>query len=418
MLHDFSLVRRVSQEKNFWVPSALEMMHTLHLMDKIVIRKFKARREALLMCPPVHVQYFAIIWSLQTARCLLYAGYLDSDADQSFLRNFFERYPPQNIPIPGPLLPFFKAVTTFRHENGTYKRISPGFPQNSLTQSGTTGNGKHITENASNSLFPNVPFLVDITDAYTGKIVLDTAKSFVPWNEGFPFELDDATDATKHFKADKTLGGCKFTKDVSTYGHNAFAVFSTPGIKEKILMNDNVANNVFNYVSDLRNPNASTSEYEVEGLQDWLRMESMSWFAELLGPMSEYADLFQGSGTLNDCSLDGPSSGAYVYRHEHSDRLVKPRCPADKKSNFELAGNLWTTISTPQPIDERLSALTQVHSRLNEGHWFEILNPGTSSGRKGNVWKLGPIYGPSDKITASYSLETSINKLLNEKKTG
>jgi hypothetical protein len=416
MLHDFSLVRRVPQERNYWVPNAQAMMQTLNLMDKTVIRKFKARREALLMCPPVHVEYYAILWSLQTARCLLFAGYLESDKDQSFLRNFFDRYPPQNLPIAGPLLPFFKAVTTFRHENGTYKRISPGFPADSLSQT-TPADGAHIRNNQANLFFPNVPFIVDLIGRMMKNVKLNTSKDFIPWTEEFPFEIDDATDNTKYFKDAKIIGGKKFEKNVDNWHAMQFAAMGTPGIKHKIPMNDAIANNVFNYISDLQNPNAKDTEYQVDGLQDWLRMEDMSWFTEILGPMAEHAELFQGSGTLNDCQVDGPSSGAYVYRYENSVRSDRPRFPFDKKATFELSGNLFTTISSSQPIDERLSALTQINCRLDKDHWFEKVAP-KSHGRNGNVWKLGPVYGPSDRITSSLTMENSVSKLLNEKKTG
>jgi len=412
VMHDYALIRRVKQPSNFFVPNAIGMMTVLNMMDKILIRKFRARRAAMMMFPPLHVMYYSILWSLQTARCLDYAGYLENTLDSIFLSRFLDLYPPETMPIAGPLLPFFKAVTTFRHENGLYRRISPSFPISSLRSLDHDA----VRSQTSSVFFPNVPVITDVVGRMISSAQAATdPRKFKGWPAPFPFEYEDAADPTQGYKNDVNLGGHKFSKDPSTWNAAEQAALITPGLAHKWNINPDVADNSSLYLDDLKNPNATTATYPVVDLQTWMRMTKLTWFANLLPAMAEHANLTIGHGTLADCSLDGPSAGAYVYKYKDSDEAPKfPRFPFDPLSLQEMSGSVFTTISTPSAVDERLGAMTQVHGNLASNHPLhdQLPNP---HGRSGNVWDIRPIYGPSVEVSTLSTIQIALEKFLDPK---
>uniref|UniRef100_A0AAU6MX92 Capsid protein n=1 Tax=Rhizoctonia solani partitivirus 20 TaxID=3162544 RepID=A0AAU6MX92_9VIRU len=128
-------------------------------------------------------------------------------------------------------------------------------------------------------------------------------------------------------------------------------------------------------------------------------MQDLTWFQSFLGPMSDYANLFNGSGTLADCSPDGPPVGAYIFTYTGK---IAPSTPLasgpittlDSKGVFELIGKIRTTQEIEEPIPERMAALTHIHARLPADHFFKSTNTSGAS-RNGNVWSQTPVYGPT-----------------------
>ncbi|BDB07476.1 coat protein [Tulasnella partitivirus 1] len=416
-MHDYTLIRRVKQKENYFVPSAARMMNTLYNMDRIIIKKFKARRAATTMLPIINIEYFALLWSIQTARCLQFAGYLEDVEDQTFLSTFLERYPPETLPIPGPLLPFFKAVTTFRPENPLHKRVSPGFPANALRPAATNGN--QVSQNTSNLLFPNVPMIVDTVDRYlkhlygndyTEEPTADKIKSLKHAGLNyFPFSKAALTD--NEYSTDINIGGFNFVKDYNVWTDVPITAMQTPGLNAPVPCNLDVLKSAASSVEDLANPNASTREYYTTGLQTWLRMTKMNWFAQLLVPMSEYSALWIGSGTLADCSVDGPSAGAHVFRYSDSESApARTYFPFGSSAAYDLIGHVYTSVASPQIVDERLGAFTQVHVKMASNHWYQ---PSAASRRNGNVWDIRPIYGPSVEVTSASTVSVALEKFIN-----
>lgn len=391
--------RRIKYVHNQFVPNLAAMFWILYTMDSIVIRKFRARRSAQLLAPPMNILYFAELVCIQVARCQSYARQFQNSEDEVFLDTFLKRYPPETISIPGFLLPFFKALTTYIVQNEQYKRVSPRFPFAAFS-SPAHGTDYHWSSSTTcGAIFPCLPLIVAMAIKFKAQMMKASPKvadfKTLEWFLG-----SVATGKTDEFTTRVDLGYVEFNKDCKTWTANNVSCFNCPGLAYPLPLSKHIIESLADEeIDNYKLPDNSTAKPKIKTLQSFMCMEDLSWFGSFLGPMADYANLFNGSGTLADCSPDGPSVGANVFTYSAtSTAIAKPALCADmtlnKASAFPFIGKMTTTQNVEEPTTERLSALTHIHARIPSNHYARAANLAANV-RAGNVWNQRPIYGPS-----------------------
>jgi len=412
VVRDFNIPRRVKFEISTFVPNLSALFAVLFEMDKFATKKFKVRRALLSYSPAHNILWFSFLVNLQVARCLAYAQKLSDPDDIDTLETLIQTFPPEKLHIPGPLLPFFKALTTYKVQNELYGRVSPAFPMPWLH---FVGNNNNVTNNNAGPVFPHFPVIVDLIRHYhTDLSTVDEKKLADKFSKFYPFELADTSDPSKGFKASIELGGHTYDKDPSKWDDNAAAVICNPALRYRPPYNKDLVSNLKDVLEDYSMPTPNQASTTNNCLKDILCVQSVAWIRDFLAPMAAYASIWKGSGTLADCSLDGPSVGAYIVTYsENETKPKKPVHPFDPASRFNLSGRIRTTQGSKEPITERLAALTQIHARLSSDNWFK--NFAANRSRLGNAWNQGPVYGPSNEDHSLQSISEAIPRFLEDR---
>lgn len=421
LVKDHILPRRIKFSDNAYTPNASGLFAILHEMDTAIVRNFQARRTCLSLNPVVNQIYFAFLFSLQTARCMSYDQRLDEDDDVT-LKSFLDSFPAEHLAIPGPLLPFYKAITTYKVQNAIHKRVCPVFPENTISKDDTAATST-ITHNYCAMAFPNVPLTISVLSELYGKFeTYDQSKSIdenlgfkdkVNPRSAFPFTYADKDDHSKGYTP-KDIAGHKFTANTNAapWSQNIAQSIANPALRYWPALTPDLLMNIKNYGCDVSFPSvpADSSEFN---LKYWLCISKKKWFRPLIGQMADYSQLWTGSGTLADCAIDGPATGSYVYNYIASeDAPATPKAAFDPKSHFDLNGQTFTTQGSPEPITELLSVLTHIHCRPPPDHPARTAYSAAHR-RFGTVWTNGPIYGPSNVNYTYDSLSETIKRFIN-----
>lgn len=407
LVRDISLPRRVTFVHNTFVPNTTGLFYTLSLMDKMLAKTFKARRSHQMMNPYAHTLYFAILVAVQTARCMKYANVLDSEEDLSFLEIFLDNFPPEKLAIPGPLLPYFKALTTFKHQNEQYSRVTPAFPAESIDCSAPQ---YHVRECYAGPIFPNVPVSVALYNMF--KTAVTAADSSAFHDAHWPFTLDTTnTDTPQHYTADVVVAGYSFAADRAWNilpAHN----LNSPSSRFRPILPRDFFTNLKDNIDDWHSAPITTPTTQISSLRAYLSMNRMTWFKSFLAPMSIYSSMWIGSGSLADCSVDGPAPGAYINRYQQNPTApTTPDKAFDSNAHFTLSTRMYTTHGTPEPINERIAAYSQIHSRLSTDHPMNNYLAAHRY-RAGNVWDARPLYGPGSQDYTYETLEESLRRFV------
>nr|BBU59847.1 capsid protein [Rosellinia necatrix partitivirus 19] len=407
LVHDVVLPRRIKFVESTFVPNLSGCFYVLYLMDSLIGKTFKARRAHQLMNPFAHQLYFSILVSVQVARCMKFAHLLERNEDISFLDTFLQLYPPEKLAIPGPLLPFFKAICTYKVQNELFARVSPAFPNQAINAG---ANGRQVSHMTASILFPHVPIAASLFRLFHTAVQGSNDGAFYTGNKHWPFTLADANTPNGDYAAAVTLGGFTFAVD-RNWSNTEINALTNPASRYRPKMPRDLYTNVHDNIDDFAVPpvpsNATIS------LQRWFCMQQMKWFNTFLAPMAAYSSLWIGSGSLADCSIDGPSVGAYTCRYQPSENAPTYTNPYPfmTELHFNLSTRMYTSQGSPEPVTEKMAAFTQIHGRLATDHPY-IGTLDAASYRAGPVWDARPMYGPSTEDFTHESMQESLRRFI------
>jgi len=276
----------------------------------------------------------------------------------------------------------------------------PTFPQHLFS-------GQPVNAVDSFSLFPNIPLLVSNLIKYHETMM--TAPEFKDSKaiaqRPTIIDLKKVDDAKSSDTYTVVVAGFSYQfPDLNT---RIAESLNSPISRYSFPVNKDLHDTLKYSIEDYELPKMTDSTYTSTNLQTFLSMSKIQWFKSFLSPMEEYAAIFEGSGTLSDCSPDGPSAAAYVSQYTaldaNSEARKVPKTIYDVNAQFPLSSRLYTTQGSPQPETEILVGLTQIHCVLPKHHFAKTHYANASSQRKGSirngdVWNARPLYGPSNEI--------------------
>lgn len=380
-----------------YAPSALMMFYLVHLVNNLLVDHFYFKRYAPDYHPYILRLYFGIVFIVQALRAGHDAKVLDPEQHE-FLTRFLANYPPETLPIPGPLLALFKTLCTSQPEIQSYGKVYPSMP----AQPGPATRDGFVAQLQIILCLPQIPAIFALLE-----------------------DLNDVINATPptYPKKGKHIPVAAAAK---TFGHHAFPAQATRSDLEKwslicsgleypceadAKLNEAFAERYDNFDFPTTDAADDTSNYYgFTGLH-----QSMSWFSNVRDVAAAAALYFEGSGTLADCSPTGIVSNQFQV--VYSDPATAPPAPtkvADKASLFPFAFRLATTARSPPALAEALAAMAQTHVRFPTNHPFAH-DIGRAATRIGSFWDVRPIERSSEDEESFNALPGIVKKMMKSK---
>lgn len=152
------------------------MDYILHLINVQLVDNFYFRRA----CPDYHPYilrlYYGILFWMQCIRAGNHAKDIDVDAHQ-VLTMFLEAFPPETLPISGPLLGLFKTLCCSQPEIPTYGVVFPSLPSNP----GPERRDSFMNANPISHVLPNIPAIFALLSDLNSKLnPADDAQAVYP----------------------------------------------------------------------------------------------------------------------------------------------------------------------------------------------------------------------------------------------
>ncbi|AYV61426.1 coat protein [Rhizoctonia oryzae-sativae partitivirus 1] len=378
-----------------YYPSALMMDYIVHVINEHLVDHFYFKR----YCPDYHPYilrlYFGILFYIQVMRAMLDVKTLPDDQHQ-FLVQFLEIYPPSRLPIPGPLVTYFKTLCSSQPEILQYGKVYPAIPSapGPITRSAFVN-----SDSAVSIVQPNIPGILALLYDLNSLISADPA---VYPKKG------------KHIPV---------TDKAVTFGHHAFPAQATRTDTEKwslvssglqypceadAKLNDGFAERYENF--DLPATDASD---DLRNIANFLSLnKSRSWFSQVRDVADAVSAYTVGSGTLADCSPTGIVANQIQVQYLTPSTLpTAPTQIADKKSLFPFSYRMTTTMRTPPTLAEALAASAQTNVRMFPTHPF-LGEFGNSDHRTGKFWDIRPIESSSSSYETYFSIKEIVKKMI------
>lgn len=375
---DVSTVLR--KEPSTFVPNAHVLYYVLSQMDDLMTMNRTWNSKEVRWCPLLSRIYVGILFYIQTFRVMRTAGIASSEVKQ-ILRDFESEFDYSNVPIPGPLVPFFKALSASQPPYEEYGVVSPIIPRDI----GCTDATGHALREPLCYLLPN---LAGLFNSYANILRVDQGNA-LPWDYNFSTPTGAA--------APVAYNGATLQLQVASI---------SPGTVYPLVWNQRKRNDFQRSLTRIRGiPSIAGNAGEVS-LTDLIGLsDNPRWFGELTGIMTMYCQYFQGSTSLSTCStLDGPCAQFIcVGTDDYPDRTTHITGLADERIGFYARAE--SSRIDDSPPSSAYSLLTQINWRppLNFGHTDD--NIGTvGSTLTGPWWNVAPLRSQSQRYSPTVGI--------------
>jgi len=378
---------------NFW-PSALKMDYIVHLLNMQLVDHFYFKRYSPDYHPYVFRLYCAIVFYIQCLRAGLDVKAIPEDQHQ-FVVQFLEAFPPAKLPIPGPLLPLFKALCSSQPEIPQYGKVYPKVP----AHPGPVLRSSFRNADSVSFMQPNVPGIFALLEDLNSRI------------NGEPPQIPKKG---KHIPVNG---------QARTFGHHSFPAEATRSDDDKWSLvssglqypceADIKLNEAFSERYDNFDFPPTASEDNLSSIAAFLSMDkSRAWFAQVRDVADAVASYTNGSGTLADCSPTGLVSNQILVQYlTPAIPIQPPRQSADKHSLFPFSIKLNTTMRSPPALAEALAAFSEINVRMFPTHPY-VGDFGSTAYRTGSFWKIRPIEKSDSDEETYLSLNEIIKKMV------
>jgi hypothetical protein len=156
----FSFNSNPAPEKSTYVPYSGMLFKCLYYMETHLCSNRYFSSKLPYWCPYTERIYYGTLFFIQILRCMKYANMLNGHL-RALLRDFEEEFDLSNLPIAGPLVPFFRALCVCQPPLEEYEVVLPFIPYDNGTDGATDG----MLHADIRVLLPN---LVALRRAYNG----------------------------------------------------------------------------------------------------------------------------------------------------------------------------------------------------------------------------------------------------------
>lgn len=274
-----------------FLPTTQNLFEVVYFMDCLISDDNSFQNTGLPWHPFISNIYFAVLTYIQALRAMLHARQ-GSPATRLWTEQFLRDYPPERLPIPGPLLPIFKSICTSQPKITQYGLISPLIPE----IIGPNDASELFMENTAYACLPNVPFLIGL------------ANSII---QAQPEEIPDYDDP-----ATFTEGNTPHINEAhfpNVWTQDIRILLSQPGSLHRPTVSADIVE-TFNSEGINLNLPVLDNATPTRSIQDFLCLNISSWFDNIIPIMAEYSTHFKESSHLGDCSPFGPPTGLVSTR--------------------------------------------------------------------------------------------------------
>lgn len=392
-----------------FVPSAYMMYYTVHLMDDTIRKNsyFKKLQDA--WHPFVSRIYFGILFYIQTLRAQLSLDTIDFTS-RNFLKKFLSDYPPERLPVPGPLVTLFECLAPARPGSTLRTYVTPAIPEKVGPQ---TANLliDYSAENAGVLILPNIPMLIGFAN-----LITNAQPNAIP-----DFTIRDSFNDT----VDRSLNGSVFT--ALNWTQEQRVALLLPGMLHPP-ETDRAIDTSFNVYGKRLNLPQIVGTTRIRDVPSYLQLNTdNNWFGEILPIMSSYCEFFTDSRSLAECRI--PDTSSPLITTEYKKNSVKQEPYIIDSLNYAFPNVTCVTLEamhhTPETNIAPGSAMIAQSSQLNVkvtaenvGLWQHIGQIDYT--RFGPYWFVSPEkrYSVSESsyksksaiITSVYALSKPANK--------
>lgn len=382
-----------------YVPSPHMMYYITHLMDEIIRRNTYFRRQQDDWFPLISRLYFGIVFIVQTLRAQNTTSRLSTDQKQ-FLYRFLKDYPPEILPIPGPLVSLFGCLTSANPPNQLEGIVTPAYPQ-IIGPANAAALMIPGPEGAFQLLVPNIPLLLGLCSLIT------TAQPNAIPNFADPSSFNNTVD--------RTINGHLFSNNAWTQLERD--ALMTPGLLYPV-ETDSALNISFNaYGPRLRLP-IPAGNTPIDTTDRFLCMSRTNdWFGNILPIMESYSSYFLGSTTLSACSSQSTTSPfitcayATASAPEDINNFSQLTHAFPEHTPFALDCQHSTTEIDLPPTSNMLAQSAQLNIEFPGRHYERWNLLGTQEiTRHGPYWSRTPIFRSSSRESCFKGYSSIISK--------
>lgn len=273
-----------------FVPSAYMMYYTVHLMDDTIRKNsyFKKLQDA--WHPFISRIYFGILFYVQTLRAQLSMDTIDFTS-RNFLKKFLSDYPPERLPVPGPLVTLFECLAPARPGSTLRTYVTPAIPENIGPREASLLIDYHA-ENTGALILPNIPMLIGFAN-----LITNAQANAIP-----DFTVRESFNDT----IDRSLNGSVFT--ATHWTEQQRAALLLPGMLYPP-ETDRAIDTSFNVYGKRLNLPLIVGTTRTRDVPSYLQLKTdNNWFGEILPIMSSYCEFFTDSRSLAECRISDTSS--------------------------------------------------------------------------------------------------------------
>jgi hypothetical protein len=143
-------------QTSMYVPTCITLFYMLYELDLHMVNSYRFLQSAPDWHPLISQIYISVLVYVQIFRAQREAGFIDPEC-LAFLRDFEVTYDLRNLHIPGPLVPFFQALTLSSGPFEWIGDICPGFQVTSLP----LGRNHFALRRDAMLLLPNIALAID-----------------------------------------------------------------------------------------------------------------------------------------------------------------------------------------------------------------------------------------------------------------
>lgn len=382
---------------SFYTPNAHMMYYLVHIMDETIRRNTNFRKQQDDWFPLISRIYFGVIFIIQSLRAQNAVSKLPT-IQRNFLNKFLKDYPPESLPLPGPLVTLFESLTPTKPANQLNAFISPKVPE-PLGPNNASMLINNDQAHCHQLILPNIPLLIGFTNLIT------TAPA-----QAIP---DLSTQAAFDNTIGRTMNGHVFTANQWTQTERN--ALMSAGLLH-LVETDSQLNISFNaYGSRLGLPTINGNT-EISTTQQYCGMQhSNDWFGRILPIMESYCSYFSGSTSLLQCSktptasplilttLSSLSAPMAQNNYGHLTHAFPDNTPLTLESSHS------TTETDLPPTSAMLAQAAQLNTKFaatqDIGIWNDIGTINVT--RTGPYWNEQPVYRRS-RIESCYKSYSSI----------
>lgn len=370
MLQSVEFIQTITVKRptiSTYVPNAHVMFSVLHIMDNSILSN-RHWGPYLPRWTPLHSRlYYGTLFYIQIFRCMISATIAPMHI-RNLMRNFEEMYPLDRLPIAGPLLPFFKALTTCQTPFVEYGFVSPTVP---LNPGCTAANASSLEDHVS-ILLPN---LVAICRGITNSRHIPAARA-IPRN--WEHNLQNTAAAAVII-------------DPAAANQQSRNARVTPGTVNPIGISLQTAAKYAEEKSHLTMPVFTPADIPANW-EEYLSFDnSLQWFGPLIAQHETHSHFFDGSSTLASVStLNGNTPLLFITQRTLYPNRDDHRLQVVETIDFTASGSS-NTIEIPAPCD-KYALLTQINFKPAPNFSpFDDTTGDIGVTRFGPWWDVSPI---------------------------
>jgi hypothetical protein len=382
-----------------FIPSSLNLFIALSAMDAQMVQTHKFTQSNPHWHPLISQLYVSLLFYIHILRCMI-----EAEPTNVELVNFYDvlyrHLGLESLVIPGPLVPFFAAITFAASPHEWIGNISPLIP---LSTRATPANGFRIG-NSLSMLLPSIPFILSQVHQ------LVTTFSGTGFSEAM--YLASWRDITHIFTRDPNYDA---DNDLNIYTPNArfltFVPFSNVQRFISMLPTLSLPTALTADITDTTRVPMSYMQYF--GFADYQTQTNSSNWLTTIGPiMSTYSTFFHESTSLMSISPTGLGASLPIATFLRSSQIVVDSLTPTPVAGTRLAHfprrtppTNATDINHSAPnlseLAEQYAALAIVNvSFSNYQHNTHVVPPTDNAIRSGPYWSIPTVRTANDIVTS------------------